>query len=216
MARASKTAPPPRDDAGPGDGRRARGARARTAVVEALLSLIQEGDLRPTAPRIADRAGVSRRLLFHHFADLDDLYRALSEVQGQRVLALFEPIDQALPVEDRLARFVAQRVRLLEYITPFRRAARLQEPDAPALAEGLARMRGFMRVQVQTVFAAELAALPAERDVALAAVGAAAGFSLWENLRLHQSLSRADATAALTYLLRAALGLHSLRPTGTK
>ena len=70
--------------------------------------------------------------------------------------------------------------------------------------------------QVQTVFAAELAALPVEHNTALAAVGAAAGFSLWENLRLHQGLSLADATAAMTYLLRAALGLRPLRPAGTK
>ena len=43
------------------DGRLGRGTRARTAVVDALLDLIEEGDLRPTAPRIAERAGVSLR-----------------------------------------------------------------------------------------------------------------------------------------------------------
>ena len=43
----------------PLDGRLARSARTRHAVVDALLDLLGEGDLRPTAARIAERAGVS-------------------------------------------------------------------------------------------------------------------------------------------------------------
>ena len=52
------------------DGRLARSARTRHAVVDALLDLLGEGDLRPTAARIAERAGVSLRIVFHHFEDL--------------------------------------------------------------------------------------------------------------------------------------------------
>src|SRR4051812_40199139 len=43
------------------DGRNVRAERTRKAVVEALLELLDEGDVRPTAERIAVRAGVSER-----------------------------------------------------------------------------------------------------------------------------------------------------------
>ena len=48
--------PPPRVD-----GRTARSERTRTAIVDAHLQLIREGDLRPTAEKIAKQAGVSLR-----------------------------------------------------------------------------------------------------------------------------------------------------------
>jgi hypothetical protein len=40
------------------------------AVVDALLGLIESGDLWPTAPRASRRAGVSLRSVFQHFTDL--------------------------------------------------------------------------------------------------------------------------------------------------
>ena len=41
------------------DGRTVRAERTRQALVDALLSLLDEGQLQPTAERIAVRAGVS-------------------------------------------------------------------------------------------------------------------------------------------------------------
>src|SRR3989304_5263636 len=58
------------------DGRSARAARTRDAVVEALLTLIEEGDLRPTAQRVAEHARVSLRSVFQHFRDLESLFAA--------------------------------------------------------------------------------------------------------------------------------------------
>src|SRR6266542_3616203 len=46
------------------DGRTARAVRTRRAVVDALLELLAEGDLRPSGERIAERAGVSLRALW--------------------------------------------------------------------------------------------------------------------------------------------------------
>jgi TetR/AcrR family transcriptional regulator, regulator of autoinduction and epiphytic fitness len=49
------------------DGRVARAERSRRAIVAAHLALIDEGDLRPTGERIAERAGVSLRSLWTNF-----------------------------------------------------------------------------------------------------------------------------------------------------
>ena len=47
----------------------------RAAIADALLSLLEEGELQPTATRIAERAGISLRLIYHHFGDLEALFR---------------------------------------------------------------------------------------------------------------------------------------------
>ena len=66
------------------DGRIARGARARAAIVDALLALIEAGELRPSAARIAERAGVSLRSVFQHFKDVESLFAAMADRQRER------------------------------------------------------------------------------------------------------------------------------------
>jgi TetR/AcrR family transcriptional regulator, regulator of autoinduction and epiphytic fitness len=67
------------------DGRLARGERARGAIVDALLALIDRGDLRPSAARVAERAGVSLRSVFQHFSDVESLFAAAASRQAERV-----------------------------------------------------------------------------------------------------------------------------------
>ncbi len=188
------------------DGRLARSARARTAVVDALLDLIGEGDLRPTAPRIAERAGVSLRLVFHHFTDLEALFAAAAERQFTRIRHLTRPLPTTGPCARRLAAFVRQRVRVLEGITPVRRAALLLESFSPEVATRLDQVRALALAEVTRVFASELAGRPpvVRRELA-AALGAASGWSVWHALRAHQRLSRPRAARVLTRMLTALL-----------
>ena len=66
------------------DGRVLRGARTRSGIVQALLDLLNDGVLAPTAAQIADRAGVSVRSVFQHFADMEALYGDLAAEQRER------------------------------------------------------------------------------------------------------------------------------------
>ena len=116
------------------DGRLARSARTRRAVVDALLDLLGEGDLRPTAARIAQRAGVSMRLVFHHFDDLEAIYSELADRQAERVKPLTVPISAALPLPQRIEEFCAQRGRLLE--TSVARAPRRRVDGAVSAGVG--------------------------------------------------------------------------------
>src|SRR4029450_8701570 len=70
------------------DGRLARGERARAAIVDALLVLIESGELRPSAARIAQRAGVSLRSVFQHFSDVESLFAAAASRQTERLSPL--------------------------------------------------------------------------------------------------------------------------------
>ena len=68
------------------DGRRLRRALNREAVVDALLDLYSEGNLRPSTDEIAERAGISPRSLFRYFEDSDDLAGEAVSRQLERVM----------------------------------------------------------------------------------------------------------------------------------
>ena len=188
------------------DGRLARSARTRRAVVDALLDLLNEGDLRPTAARIAERAGVSLRLVFHHFDDLDTIYSELADRQTERVEPLIKPIDVALPFPLRVEVFSAQRGRVLETLSPVRRSAVLMEPFRPALAKRLKHSRDLMRAAAIAAFQPELKMIVAdERRTKIAALDVVTSWVAWEQMRRHQGLSETEAREVMATSIRALL-----------
>jgi AcrR family transcriptional regulator len=136
-----------------------------------LLQLIDEGDLRPTAPRIAEQAGVSLRSVFQHFSDLEALFAAAAARELERLSPLVGPLPVGAPLDVRLDAFVTQRARVLEAITPVRRASLLQEPSSPELRSSRARLLALARGEVAQVFDAELTRRPRVDRVELADVG---------------------------------------------
>ena len=168
----------------PADGRLARTARSRAAIVDALLDLVQEGDLQPTANRIAARAGLSLRLIYHHFGDLESLFHAAAVRQTERLSAYIVPIEAGLPLAERVTAIVDQRADVLDWMTPVRLASLLQEPFSEELRSARDEMLRGGVAQVAEVFAPELAALaPAAADETLAALTTTLGWAFWNDLR---------------------------------
>ena len=184
------TTPPPRVD-----GRTARSERTRNAIVDAHVSLISDGDLRPTADRIAKLAGVSLRALWSHFADMEALFAA----SGQRVLdgrdASFEPISPDLPLAERITAYCHQRARMSEKIGPAARAAALKEPFSPALQRYRKAHVERVRDEIATLFATEINNDP---DL-LSALTAVSMWNTWDTMRTPMALSP---DAARTVLAR--------------
>jgi AcrR family transcriptional regulator len=187
------------------DGRTLRSLRTRTAVVDALLELIDEGDLRPPAPRIAERAGVSLRSVFQHFRDLEGLFAFATDRQLERIGALVRPLPTTGPLDDRLDAFVDQRVAIYEAVTPVRRAALAQEPFSPHAVVARDRILAVARAELRRTFHAELEAAGASGDELLEALDAAASWQVWEALRNHQNLDVDGARKVLRRLLHSLL-----------
>jgi TetR/AcrR family transcriptional regulator, regulator of autoinduction and epiphytic fitness len=188
------------------DGRTVRAERTRQALVDALLALLYEGQVQPTAERISARAGVSERSLFQHFADREALYQAVAVQQYERIVPTLDPIDVSLPLEERIDAFVAQRGRLLETVTPVRRAALLLEPESEVVSSWLQSTRRQKAREVERVFRPELEAIDQrERGVLVAALVAASAWTAWEGLRAHQGLSEDRARRAMRATLAALL-----------
>jgi AcrR family transcriptional regulator len=189
------------------DGRSARAARTRDAVVEALLSLLDDGNFRPTARQVAERAGVSLRSVYVHFDDLEDLFTAAAHSHFERVRDLVESIPGDGPLESRLDAFVRQRERIHEASAQVRRAAVLQEPFSPALAQVLSLGRQFSRAEIETVFAPELGRREgADRNRLLLELEVVSNASTWEALRLQHDLPSGNTREVVADMLRALLG----------
>ncbi|MDI6099682.1 TetR/AcrR family transcriptional regulator [Actinoplanes sp. NEAU-A12] len=183
------------------DGRTARSERTRAAIIDAHLQLIGEGDMRPTADRVAKLAGVSLRALWSHFADME----ALMTASGERVLARrdasYRPIPADLPLAERIEAFCHQRARLMEELAPAARAGALKEPFSP----GLQHYRGMhisrVRDELTSTFPSEIGS----DDDLLNALTAASFWPTWALWRDAMGLSVESARIALSRLITAML-----------
>jgi TetR/AcrR family transcriptional regulator of autoinduction and epiphytic fitness len=172
------------------DGRTIRAERTRGALVEALLALLNEGRLRPTAAEIAERAGVSERSVFQHFPDREALLEAVAREQYQRVVPTIRPVDASMSLSERIDELVVQRCTTFEGAAGVRRAALLMEPQSDVVAGWLTSVRRAGAAEVERVFRRELEATPAdEREPLRAALVAACAWGTFEALRFHQGLS---------------------------
>lgn len=169
------------------DGRSARAQRTRDSVVDAVLALVADGNSRPTAREIAERAGISVRSVYVHFDDLDDLFRAAAGRHFERLSDLLVPTDASLPLPERIAASVDQRVQLHERAGAVRRAADQWAPQSPALAEVIRQGRLVGRQDVERLFGPALEGR-ADHEVALSALSAVLGAETWDALR-EQGLS---------------------------
>jgi len=179
----------PAGDREPADGRSARSHRSRLAIVNAMRELHAEGDLRPTAPRVAERAGVSLRTVWQQFADMETLLVEASRRDNEIMRSLIKVIDPDQPLAARIAQFTGQRARVLEQMTPSWRAARLAEPFSAELARNKARALALAKRDLEAVFAAELTQLAAaKREQLTDGLHAITVWSFWESARTELSL----------------------------
>lgn len=192
-------------EAPPTDGRTLRSLRTREAIVDATIGLLEDGDLRPTAPRVAGRANVSVRSVFQHFDDLERLHAAVAERLVERVAVLVLPVAPELPLEVRLDRFVHQRALLLEAVTPIRRAAEVHGPFSVEITARLRDGQAFLREELVHTFAPELDAASSERHDLLDCLDASLSWATWEGLRTGLGRTQTDAERVMRRLAAAAL-----------
>jgi TetR/AcrR family transcriptional regulator, regulator of autoinduction and epiphytic fitness len=134
------------------------------------------------------------------------LVSAAAHRHFERVRDLVEAIPGDGPLEARVDAFTRQRERIHESSAQVRRAAVLQEPFSPALAEVLSLARKMSGAEIELVFAPEIgrrdAADRARLVVELEVVSSA---STWEVLRLQHDLSPETARETVADMLRACL-----------
>ena len=138
------------------DGRRLRSERSRTAVIDALLALYEQGIVRPTVAQIAEGSGVSERSVFRHFTDLEDLASTAIARQFAIVAPYFEPPPDDGDLAARVDAIVDHRLALGSRMHHLARAAAYHANSSPTIAAAVADRRGRLRTQVAHQFDREL------------------------------------------------------------
>src|SRR5580698_8742971 len=117
------------------------------------MELLREGEQDPTAKSVARRAGVSLRLVFHHFADMDDLYQFVAALQLRRQWADMPQLSPRLSLPTRIERTVAHRAALFEETSEVRRALACRAPTCPGVGQALAASDRLFREDLKATFA---------------------------------------------------------------
>ncbi len=167
----------------PSDRRRARGQRTRKNIVDATIDLIQAGNLRPTTRQVAVQAGVSVRLVFHHFRRLEVVILLAAELQASRHRAFVAIIPPHGPLPARIAAVCRQRRKLFEATGPVMEVAHARAWDTPGLSEVLARHRSLLRHQLEVAFGPELDSRGGASAYLLDLLEQATGWHYWRALR---------------------------------
>jgi AcrR family transcriptional regulator len=183
------------------DGRRRRSADSRRRIVEAMLELVREGDIAPSADHVAARAGVGRRTVFRLFSDMESVYREMHAVMREKVgpvrnlpLAGETPAQQVHALVDRRARF-------FEEVMPLMVAASVHRPRSDVLQRDHALIQGELR-QILVALLSESQQADPELVNGLDML---LSIDVWRRLRLEQGLDAGKATAIVHRMVSAVL-----------
>jgi len=181
------------------DGRRQRGERTRQAIIEAALSLQEEGVLVPTAQQISDRSGVLIRSFFRHFDDMETLFKAADDQLRDSYEALFMGGDRDGFLEERVNRAVEQRSAAFEQLKNIFLGTKAQLWRYEMLRKNYARNQRGLRKDLE----AWLPELKGLQEVECESVHAIASFEMWNRLRSEQGLSeKASISVVQSMLIR--------------
>ena len=179
------------------DGRRQRSERTQVAIVEAALTLISEEKQVPTAQQIADRAGVSIRSFFRHFADMDALFLSADEMLGASYETLFAVSDRSGTLSQRISRAVDLYGNAFDQLCDLILCTQALAWRFPALQERYAYHQKRLRDELE-LWLPEVAISPRSRREAVHAV---TSFEMWHRLRTHQRLSQKSSHAIIQELV---------------
>ena len=171
------------------DGRRLRSERSRCAIIEAALTLQEEGVLVPTAQQISDRAGVGIRSFFRHFEDMEALFAAVDELIRDSYEALFLGGDRDGSIEERIERAVIRRSEAFESVSNVMQGTLAQLWRYEILRKHYARNQRGLRKDLESWLPEVKKMERGDRE----SMHAIASFEMWHRLRYHQGLSKQTA-----------------------
>jgi AcrR family transcriptional regulator len=182
-----------------------RSERTRQALVDAHVQLMTEGDLAPTAPRVAERAGVSLGAFWFHFKDTEALFAAAGAKIAEAAAAEHRQVPEHLPLAERIEQFCAQRARMLESGAGVYRASQVRLSSSRQLQINRIRHNARLRAEVEQLFAGEIAAAGAEGNELSNALQLVSTWPAWMGCRDYQGLSVAESTAVMRRTMSALL-----------
>lgn len=186
------------DDATDGvveDGRHLRRLRNRESVLDALISLIEEGHVNPSVADVAARAGVSQRSFFRYFDDVADFSReAIARMNATYLPYVAElELDGSRPLAERIELTAAVIDSVYRKVVNSALASRVSAAKVPEVTEQIVGARRLVRSLLERSFATELDACdPADRPTLLALIDVWGTFETQHVLHTQGAVEGAD------------------------
>jgi len=181
------------------DGRRLRSDRSRQVIVEAMLQLINEGNLVPTAQQIANHAKVGIRSVFRHFEDMEAIFATADQIWREGFTGKSTTVDPGLPLAQRITWAVKEIQGHYEDNGNILKSTATRRWRSAFLKQNYAKHQSRMRTDISNALP-EIGSLPVSQQEAIFGI---MSFEYWDRLRDHQSLSIDDSRALITELLQA-------------
>jgi len=183
------------------DGRRQRADASRQRIAHAMLELVREGEIAPSADLVAERAGVGRRTVFRLFNDMEGVYREIHAIMASRLAPMFTAPFVATTWRERLNELIERRARMFEEMLPIKSAADAHRFGSAFLQNEHKKITSLQRETMLAVLPANVAS-QTERVEAL---DLTLSFEAWRRLRHEQRLAPKQASAVLKRMARALL-----------
>ena len=184
------------------DGRRQRADQSRRRIAQAMLELVREGEITPSADTVADRAGVGRRTVFRLFNDMEGVYREMHAIMVSRLAPMFAAPFKSTTWRERLDELVDRRARMFEEMLPIKSAADAHRYRSEFLQN---EHKKLTRLQRQTMLAVLPESMAAQTE-RIEALDLALSFEAWRRLRQEQKLPPRQAAMVLRRIVRALMG----------
>ena len=191
--------PWPEHEADTADGRRQRSERSRRKIIEAMFELMREGDIRPSATDVAERAGVGLRTVFRHFEDMDSIFEEMTEDLKKIVMPMVFAPYEATDWRERLMEAVDRKARIYELLFPMQVALLARRYGSDFLMRQYEYEVNLVRSTLQSILPE---AVVTDKTL-FAAIEANHTFATWRRLREDQSLSVEAATKTIKRIMSA-------------
>jgi AcrR family transcriptional regulator len=166
------------------DGRRRRSQNSRNAIVAAMLELVAQGRITPSAEEVASRAKVGLRTVFRHFTDMESLYAAMTGRLAEHYEMWLIPFDST-EWQGQLAEAIERRTATYERLLPFKRAGDAHRHMSPAIQAEHSRMLGMMRQRLRSFLPPAITG----DDMRFETIDLMLSLEAWQRLRDEQGLS---------------------------
>jgi AcrR family transcriptional regulator len=179
------------------DGRIQRSERSRQVIIDALLALINEGVLTPTAQQVADRASVAIRTVFRHFDDMEALYAEVDAAIRPFYEGMFLNVDRTGSLAERVLHAVECHADAYEQLALFNDMTAVMLWRSEVISKVYARNQRNLRKDLD-IWLPELKELSSENREAIDAI---ASYEFLSRLQKHQGLSKQVCVKLITNLI---------------
>jgi AcrR family transcriptional regulator len=183
------------------DGRKHRSQKSQMLIVNAMLDLVAQGNLEPSADQIAEIAKVGRRSVFRHFSDMDTLYREMNNSIAVTMGSIVQQPFQAADWRGQVLELVDRRAVGFEKMRPFLLAGQVHRHRSAFLKTAHAEFVGLLRNILTSILPKKIAG----DAVLVETLDMLLSFESWNRLREDQGLSIAKSKIVLKQAIESLL-----------